>query len=148
MATSQTDWKTADTAITNSYDTGYYPAACCCARYGAPDNSTAPKGTSSFLKFDTDNTGYDYSKGVTGVWYMPACGELGFIMPHLKRNNTTIENVKTLYGITNCVTVDYGWYWSSSEYSVDNATDISTENGKYYHHTIGKDNYVSVFCAL
>ena len=32
LATTQSDWKTAST-ITNSCDSGYYPAACCCWRY-------------------------------------------------------------------------------------------------------------------
>ena len=32
MATAQTDWKTAE-IITRSYSEGFYPAACCCARY-------------------------------------------------------------------------------------------------------------------
>lgn len=32
LATGQSDWKTSD-AIINSGETGYYPAACCCARF-------------------------------------------------------------------------------------------------------------------
>ena len=148
LATAQTDWKTTGTAITNSANTGYYPAACCCARYGAPDNSTAPKGTSSFLKFDTDNTGYDYSKGVTGVWYMPACGELGFIVPHFKRNNKTMTNVNTVFDSSTAVLLGDYYFWSSSEYSSNLARLVYTYDG--YVGSLNKNygKYVRAFCAV
>ena len=149
LATAQTDWKTINTAITNNGSANYYPAACCCARFGAPDNSTAPKGTSSFLKHNTDNDGYDYSKGVTGVWYMPACGELGFIVPHRSMNDNTISNVKTLYNLTNVVSLGSGYFWSSSEYSSGNAWRVYTSNGRVYNGGSKSGNgYVRAFCAV
>lgn len=148
LATAQDDWSTINTAITNSYSAKYFPAACCCARFGAPDNSSAPKGTSSFLKHNTDNADYDYSKGVTGVWYMPACGELGFIVPHRSRNDSTISNVKTLYNLTNVAVLGSYWFWSSSEYSGVGARDVFTGTGGVGNGT--KDNNVCVraFCAV
>lgn len=83
LATVQTDWKTADT-ITNTYSSGYSPAACCCARFKTT-------GTTSFV-----DAGDSYNS--TGVWYMPSCGELGYIMPNFKANNIALSNVQSLYG--------------------------------------------------
>ena len=148
LATAQTDWTTKDTAITNTSSANYYPAACCCARFGAPDNSSAPKGTSSFLKHNTDNEGYDYSKGVTGVWYMPACGELGFIVPHRSRNDNTISNVKTLYNLTNVAVLGSGYFWSSSEYSDSLARSVRTTYGSVYNDHKDDYCYVRAFCAV
>ena len=148
LATAQTDWTTINTAITNSYSANYYTAACCCARFGAPDNSTAPKGTSSFLKHNTDNDGYDYSKGVNGVWYMPACGELGFIVPHRSRNDNTISNVKTLYNLTNVAVLGSRLFWSSSEYSGGNARAVDATNGIVYDRAKSYNYYVRAFCAV
>ena len=148
LATAQTDWTTINTAITNSNNANYYTAACCCARFGAPDNSSAPKGTSSFLKHNTDNEGYDYSKGVTGVWYMPACGELGFIVPHRSRNDNTISNVKNLYGLTYVSSLGSGWFWSSSEYSASTARIVFTYNGDVDYNGKGYYRYVRAFCAV
>ena len=148
LATAQTDWTTKDTAITNTSSANYYPAACCCARFGAPDNSSAPKGTSSFLKHNTDNEGYDYSKGVTGVWYMPACGELGFIVPHRSRNDNTISNVKTLYNLTNVAVLGSSDFWSSSECSDNYARNVYTDDG-YVDYGLKDGNHdVRAFCAV
>lgn len=83
LATGQRDWRTA-TVITNNFtDDGYCPAACCCARYKTT-------GTKSFAK-----AGDDYN--ATGVWYMPACGELGYIYALMNTNNSAIEKVNTVF---------------------------------------------------
>ena len=148
LATMQTDWKNKGTVINNSYSANYYPAACCCARFGAPDNSSAPKGTSSFLYHKSKNTSYDYSKGVTGVWYMPACGELGFIVPHRSRNDNTITNIKTLYNLTNVVSLGSDYFWSSSEDSSNRARAVSTSLGYVYNYNKISSNYVRAFCAV
>lgn len=141
-ATSQSDWKTKGTSITNSYNAGYYPAACCCARYGSPDNSTAPKGTCSFLKHYTDNSNYDYSMGVTNVWYMPACGELGFIIPNRVKNDSTMEKVKNLYSLTNVASLGSSGFWSSTESSDKYARVMKTSDG-----TVGDDFKQYGFCV-
>ena len=91
LATSQSDWKTAS-SITNNLNSGYYPAACCCWRYHT-------EGTSQ------------------GDWYLPACGELGYIMPPLNKINDAIEKMRTAYGSS--VGVEWGnassYYWSSTK---------------------------------
>ena len=148
LATAQSDWKSTGVAITNSYSTNYYPSACCCARYGAPDDSTAPKGTHSFLYHSTKNTSYDYSKGVTNVWYMPACGEFGFIVPHRSMNDNTMTNVNTVFGSSTAVLLGGLDFWSSSEYSSNHARYVDTNNGSVYYGNKGDNHYVRAFCAV
>jgi hypothetical protein len=148
LATAQSDWKTINVAITNRYKANYYPSACCCARYGAPDDSAAPKGTHSFLYHSTKNTDYDYSKGVTNVWYMPACGELGFIVPHRSMNDSTMTNVNTVFGSSTAVLLEDSLFWSSSEYSSGTARTVYTANGDVYGKDKGSNDYVRAFCAV
>ena len=115
-ATAQTDWKTKGVAITSSTDSGYYPAACCCARFGAPDNSSAPKGTNSFLYHYNNNPSYDYTKGVNYTWYFPAIGEFGFATPHFKKNNATLTKLASLYSDMNIVSIDTDQCYFCSTY--------------------------------
>lgn len=149
LATAQSDWKTINVAITNSSNANYYPSACCCARYGAPDDSAAPKGTHSFLYHSTKYTTYDYSKGLTNVWYMPACGELGFIVPHRSMNNNTMTNVNTVFGSSTAVLLGDYAFWSSSEYGSNLARRVGTGVGVV--GSSGKANRsdcVRAFCAV
>ena len=113
-ATSQNDWKTAST-ITNNSNSGYSPAACCCWRY------------------HTDGT-------QQGDWYLPACGELGYIMPPFNKINEAITKMQNAYGSSFGVQLGtYGGYWSSSEYSGNYARYVSTSYGTVYYY--GKNNY-------
>ena len=143
LATAQTDWKTKGVAITSSSDSGYYTAACCCARFGAPDNSSAPKGTNSFLYHYTNNPSYDYTKGVNYTWYFPAMGELGFITPHFKKNNATLTKLVSLYTNMNII-INSDTYWDSSIRSNLRYGFFSTNNKTTYHGV----NNVRAFCAI
>ena len=113
LATGQSDWKTA-TTITNSSGAGYYPAACCCWR---------------FHTAGTDQ----------GQWYLPACGEMGYVMNRISAINTTINKVFSVYSSVVAVAVhtSYG-YWSSSEYNADYARYL---NADYGHVGYGNKNY-------
>ena len=115
-ATGQSDWMTAS-AITNESGATYYPAACCCARYG------------------TD--------GITsGNWYLPACGELGYIMPRfMEIQNGLSKAGGVLLGTSN-------YYWSSSEYSSNHARYVSTANGNVNGNYKYGNSYVRAFAAL
>ena len=148
LTTALTDWKTKGVAITNSYDSGYYPAACCCARFGAPDNSSAPKGTNSFLYHYANNPSYDYTKGVNYTWYFPAAGELGFIMPHFKKNKATLTKLATLYTDMNIVSVASMFFWSSSECSYSYARNVRTDLGDVGNNSKDNGLYVRSFCAV
>ena len=101
LATSQSNWKTAST-ITDSYNTGYYPAACVCARFKTT-------GTKAFV----DCTTTELRNG-TGFWYLPAAGELGYICPRFADINDTIEKIKTAYGCG--YVVNSSIHHSSTEY--------------------------------
>lgn len=108
LATSQSDWKTADT-ITNSYSAGYYPAACCCWR------------------FHTTGTGQ-------GQWYLPACGEFGYVVNRISAINTTINKVHSVYPSVGAVVVHVNSsFWSSSESGADGARYLNTGKGGVYN---------------
>ena len=111
-ATSQSDWKTAST-ITNNRNSGYSPAACCCWRY------------------HTDGT-------QQGDWYLPACGELGYIMPPFNKINEAIDKMRNAYGSSIGVQLDHSHgYWPSSEYNDGYARYVYAGNGGVYY--IGKN---------
>ena len=114
LATGQSDWKIA-TTITNSYDEGYYPAACCAWRF-----HTA--GTSQ------------------GQWYLPACGEMGYVINRFNAINTTINKVLSVYSSVVAVAVyNSDYYWSSSEYNAGSARYLYTGDGGVGYS--GKDDY-------
>lgn len=136
LATSQSDWTTAD-SITNNSGSGYSPAACCCARFKTT-------GTKSFVE-----AGDSYNS--TGVWYLPACGELGYIMPNFSANQTALSNVQSLYGTTLVVAVqlDSGSnFWSSSEDSSCRARYVYTGDGYVNGNGKNVNHCVRAFCAL
>ena len=104
LATSQSDWKTAS-SITNDSGSGYYPAACCCWHYHT-------EGTSQ------------------GDWYLPACGELGYIMPPFNKINDAIDKMITAYDSSVGIKLSTGnYYWSSTEYSSNYARNMGTSRG-------------------
>lgn len=72
-ATSQPNWKT-DEAIINSYESGYYPAVCCCYR------------------FHTVGTNQ-------GDWYLAASGELGYTVVRKYAINNTIRVLNDYFDI-------------------------------------------------
>lgn len=69
-ATSQQDWKTS--VILNSFEKGYYPAACSCWRY--------------------HTVGTDQ-----GEWYLPAAGEMGYLQVNIKKIWDTIKKLRLFF---------------------------------------------------
>ena len=123
LATAQTDWKTADT-ITNNSSSGYSPSACCCWRYHT-------EGTKQ------------------GDWYLPSCGELGYIMPKFNKINQAISTLITAYGSSVGARVnDVDYYWSSSEYSNNRARIVSTYYGNVNYGNKGDYYYVRAFLRV
>lgn len=84
LAISQSDWRTA-TTIANNSGAGYYPAACCCWRF-----HTA--GTNK------------------GQWYLPSCGEFGYVINRISVINETINKVLSVYSSVTAVAVNSLYY--------------------------------------
>lgn len=93
-----------------------YPAASCC-------NMFYTRGT-----IQTD-------------WYLPAMGELGYIISRFNKINGTITNLQEVYKTSISVTLRTGCdYWSSSESNADSARKISSLEGGLDRHN---KNYYS-----
>ena len=122
MATGQADWRT-DATITNESGATYYPAACCCARYGT---TALPSGN----------------------WYLPACGELGYIMPRFIEINNAISLINSKAANSAVLLGTSTYYWSSSEYSSINARGVHTYNGPVDAYAKNNNFYVRAFAAL
>ena len=90
------------------------------------------------------NAAHNYNGGVTGTniqWYLPAAGELGFLVPRFNAINASITTVGG-----SSVASDY--FWSSSEYSSNYAYYISTYNGRVRSNDKGSSTYVRPFAVL
>ena len=123
LATKQSNWKTA-TTITNGRDAGYYPVACCAWR---------------FHTAGTDQ----------GQWYVPACGEFGYVVNRISAINTTINKVLSVYSSVVAVAVDISNdYWSSSECNANYARDFYTNNGIVASYSKFNSAYVRAFLRL
>ena len=123
LATSQSSWKTAS-SITNDRSYDYYPAACCCWRYHT-------EGTSQ------------------GDWYLPACGELGYIMPPFNKINDAIDKMRTAYGSSVGVELDaIGNYFSSTEYSGSYAGFVDMGSGHFGHTSKRNSNYIRAWLRV
>ena len=144
------NWKSVK-PIANKYSDGHYPAACCCARFKTI-------GTNSFVDMLNRKTADDTEEywKQNKVWYMPACGELGYILPNFSVNNVALNNISNLYGSGVAVQLDsnsgyYYGYWSSSERGQTEIWYIDTTYGSVDNEEMSvKDNisYVRAFCAL
>ena len=121
-------WKTSETihktnSSTASDSANYYPAAACCWRYSTP-------GT------------------IKGQWYLPACGELGYIIPRMNTLNKILNAIPNANGGTNkALSLNtLNLYWSSSEYSSGYARDVNTGSGNVSY--TNKSNYYYVRAVL
>ena len=124
LAVSQEDWKTSET-IESKTTAGYYPAACCCARFHT-------LGTKAFV----DCTNDELFEGA-GFWYLPALGELGYVPPKAADINDIISKLNNAYGIgvqirNSSTSYDY---IVSTEY---NNVDIRSIN--FYNGRVGRNN--------
>lgn len=115
-ATYQSDWQTAS-SITNVYNIGCYPAACCCWRY------------------HTNHTNQ-------GDWYMPAMGEMGYIMSRISTINLSLTAVNGVVLNTNY------YYWSSTEVNANQCRRLDTGTGRVFAYNKSTPNYVRAFMKI
>ena len=120
-ATGQSDWQTAS-VITNSDSSGYYPAACCCRRYGT---SGLPSGN----------------------WYLPSCGELGYINPRFKQIQDSLQGIID-GGQVAVLLWAAGNYWSSTEYNRNVAHYVDTHTGLVNFYGKDYDIFVRAFASV
>ena len=91
------------------------------------------------------NAAHNYNGGVTGTdiqWYLPAAGELGFIMPRFNAINAAIQSVGGV-----AVAGDYG-FLSSSEYSSNFAYFVNAYLGNVSSTNKSGTYYVRAFACL
>lgn len=95
-----------------------YPAASCCDMFHT-------EGTSQ------------------GDWYLPAMGELGYVIPPFNKINKAIDKICTIYNLS--IGVELGtsnYYWSSTEYDSYSVRRVFTGNNKVdsmnknYNHNV------------
>lgn len=123
-STAQADWRTAN-SITDKNVTGYYPAACCCWRY--------------------------YTSGTSqGDWYLPACGELGYIFVRQNKINETIVALQDYFNIELCQFYDSAEteYVSSTELSQNSICSIRFNTGLVWSTGKHLRNYTRPFTRL
>lgn len=81
------------------------------------------------------NVAWKYSDGVSNTqWYLPAAGELGFLMPRLQQINSTLTSIEGV------AIRSSGNFWSSSEYSSSSAYNLQTSNG-FINNDYGHKDY-------
>lgn len=100
-----TSWQTASEISNESTNQFIHPAAQCTWRY------------------HTDGT-------KQGDWYLPSCGELGYLFARYSSINRTIELLNEVYNrqIFELIDGEY-FYWSSSDSSILHANGINFING-------------------
>ena len=93
-----------------------------------------------------------YTEGTQqGDWYLPAMGELGYIMPPFKRINDAIANMRYAYGTSVGVALGSGannYYWSSSEHGSGYARMVDTYNALVGEYGKSVRSYVRAFLRV
>lgn len=79
-----------------------------------------------------------------GEWYLPAVGELGFIMPRFKVINSKLSAL----GSSGVQLGGYDFYWSSTEYDGYDAWHVDTSDGDVNDSGKDSNGYVRAFLAL
>ena len=89
------------------------------------------------------NACWRYSDGASNLqWYLPAMGELGYLMPRFNLINASLTAVGgvAVAGIV--------YFWSSSEYSSGSACCLNTTYGTVSYDDEDYDYFVRPFCSL
>lgn len=78
----------------------------------------------------------------TTQWYLPACGELGYMMPRLNEIQAGLAAVSAVQlGSSNR-------YWSSSEYSSNDAYGVYANSGGVSYYSKGSNGYARPWACI
>ena len=93
------------------------------------------------LGYQAANAAWKYKDAANSTvqWYLPAMGELGFLMPRFNEINNAVTGVG---GVAVSDSIDF---WSSSESSRDKAYALTPSNGHVYRNNKDYLIYVCVF---
>lgn len=103
-------------------------------------------GLTGIIKYMAPNACWNYDGGVSDTniqWYLPAAGELGFLVCRLKAIN---EAITTVGGVAVPVVNDI--FWSSTEYSGDDAYGVRAYSGVVSNFTKGSPGYARPFAII
>jgi hypothetical protein len=94
-------------------------------------------------KYQAANHCWTYNDGVsTTQWYLPACGELGYMMPRFNEIQAGLAAVSAAQlGSLNS-------YWSSSESSSNDAYDVYTGNGLVGNYSKNSSDYARPWAVV
>lgn len=65
----------------------------------------------------------------SGDWYLPACGELGYMIVRFNEILQSLKNIRNIYANNYCALISDNSYWSSSESSIYSARLLTSNNG-------------------
>ena len=82
-----------------------------------------------------------------GNWYLPACGELGYLVPRRQALDDSLNKL-IQGGVSSANVLVSASYWSSSEYSASDARYVSLYNGSVYSSIKDSDFYVRAFALV
>ena len=128
---------------------------------GNTEKMIAERGTKDYNSWKPDSSsGADYpaasccdmfhTEGTQqGDWYLPACGELGYILPSFNKISAAINKICAAYGSSVGVELaaDYE-YWSSTETDFSFARIVATSNGYVGDHTKNLYRFARAFLRV
>lgn len=82
-----------------------------------------------------------------GDWYLPACGELGYILPPFNKINDTINKMRTAYGSSVGVELSTEDYWSSTVYG-RTVRRLTAKSGRVYYEPKYSSSYVRAWLRV
>lgn len=117
---------------------------------GVKDYSTwkpSPKTAADFPAFSCCDM-FAAPGTVQGEWYLPAMGEIGYIMPKWSEILGTISMINSMFGDVASPIVDGDCLWSSTEYSGVNLRYVHTSNGAGHSAKATALYYVRAFIII